>query len=221
MAHETDFIDLYRKLRLEPGCSLDDFKQAYRRHVALWHPDRRRGSRADMLAAARLQRLTAQYAAAMDFHRRHGRLPGAPIGVRSAGPTGVMASTEAEVVAPPHVSVPSTARPPGRVGMRWWLAGAALCIGAITMWTWPQDEPVETDGASEPVAMAEHDTPAARFITVGMTPDDVAAIEGEPTRRGADRWEYGPSWIRFEGGAVADWYSSPLRSLRTASTRAH
>ncbi|SFW22229.1 J domain-containing protein [Luteibacter sp. UNCMF366Tsu5.1] len=221
MAHETDFIDLYRKLRLEPGCTLDDFKQAYRRHVALWHPDRRRGSRADTLAAARLQRLTVQYAAAMDFHRRHGRLPGAPIGARSAGPRVEAERDEASTAAPLRASMPPSARPRARVAMRWWLAGVVLGIGALAVWMWPDDEPVETESVAEPVAMVEHDRPAARFIALGMTPADVAAIEGEPTRRGADRWEYGPSWVRFEGGAVTDWYSSPLRNLRTASTRAH
>lgn len=81
---QTDFLDLYRKLRLDADCTLAEFKQAYRRHVALWHPDRRRGTRADALAAARLQRLTVQYSAAMDFYRRHGRLPGAPVPPRGA-----------------------------------------------------------------------------------------------------------------------------------------
>jgi hypothetical protein len=52
-----------------------------------------------------------------------------------------------------------------------------------------------------------------------MDADAVRAIEGEPTLIGGDRWEYGPSWIRLEDGKVTDWYSSPLRPLRTATAQ--
>jgi hypothetical protein len=213
VADETDFIDLYGKLRLEPGCSLEDFKRAYRRNVAMWHPDRRSGSRADLLAAARLQRLTRQYGAAMDFHRRHGRLPGAPVPARvetlplEAEPVEAMAATP--VAAPAHAMRPR----------RWWLA--ALGVGAaIVAWSMYPAEPVPETEARGPVTVAvrEEATPASVLI-LGMTPEEVVAIEGEPLRRGEDRWEYGPSWVRFEQGAVVDWYSSPLGALRTGSTR--
>jgi hypothetical protein len=53
-------------------------------------------------------------------------------------------------------------------------------------------------------------------LEVGMSSGQVRAIEGEPTGLHGDRWEYGPSWVRFEDDQVVDWYSSPLRSLGTA-----
>jgi hypothetical protein len=59
------------------------------------------------------------------------------------------------------------------------------------------------------------------MLALGMTPENVRAIEGEPTLIRDDRWEYGPSWIRFENGEVVDWYSSPLQSLRTPTGRPH
>ena len=37
---EVDFHSLYSELRVQPDCSLDDFKRAYRRRVAELHPDR-------------------------------------------------------------------------------------------------------------------------------------------------------------------------------------
>ncbi|MGB5852363.1 MAG: J domain-containing protein, partial [Rhodanobacter sp.] len=87
MARETDFLDLYRLLDLQPGCGLDEFKHAYRRRVAVLHPDRRSDD-PHGVAAQRLQQLTAMYGMAMEFHRTHGRLPGAA-GVRpSPSPTG-------------------------------------------------------------------------------------------------------------------------------------
>ena len=145
MADETDFIDLYGKLRLEPSCSLAEFKQAYRRHVAAWHPDRRRGSRADALAAARLQRLTAQYSAAMEFHRRHGRLPGAVAPPRVTVVT--EANTDAAVYeaadAPSYASTASESssshgsfeETPLRAWRTRWLWLAALVIVAVIAWS--------------------------------------------------------------------------------------
>jgi len=151
VADETDFIDLYGKLRLEPSCSLAEFKQAYRRHVAAWHPDRRRGSRADALAAARLQRLTAQYSAAMDFHRRHGRLPGAvaPPRVAPVVSTGTEAavSDENDASAPVAANTPAFAgassseagsrseETPLRAWRTRWLWIAALVIVAVIAWS--------------------------------------------------------------------------------------
>lgn len=223
MAHETDFLDLYGKLRLEPGCSLEEFKQAYRRNVALWHPDRRRGSRADVLAAARLQRLTAQYGAAMDFYRRHGRLPGAPMPARTVDAKVVNADVEdiAPAAEPQPAAasvVPSIAAPRG-LPLRLWLAAVLLGVGAVVWSMWPDGYVADTEDEPRIPTAAHVDHTPVVLVALGMTTDEVIAIEGEPTRRADDRWEYGPSWVRFEDDQVVDWYSSPLRTLHVGSTR--
>ncbi|NID14542.1 J domain-containing protein [Luteibacter yeojuensis] len=223
MADETDFMDLYGKLRLEPGCSLEDFKRAYRRNVAMWHPDRRRGSRADQLAAARLQRLTAQYGAAMDFHRRHGRLPGAPLPVRrtegALTEPGIAEALEPAIPAPkPAAASPIRAGYTGHA-RRWWLVAMAAGAAILAWSSWPADPAPEAEARPVSAPSMERETPPAPVLALGMTPEDVVAVEGEPTRRGEERWEYGPSWIRFEQGEVVDWYSSPLRVLHVGATR--
>jgi hypothetical protein len=166
VADETDFLDLYSKLRLEPNCTLADFKQAYRRHVAAWHPDRRRGSRADALAAARLQRLTAQYSAAMEFHRRHGRLPGA---VSSPRVSVVAANTETAAYVQSDTPAPSVSvslegderfeDTPLRAWRTRWLWLAALVIVAIVAWSLI---PVGGEG--------EDDTSTETSVTTASTP---------------------------------------------------
>lgn len=248
MADETDFLDLYRRLRLEPGCSLDDFKQAYRRHVAMWHPDRRSGSRADDIVAARLQRLTRQYGAAMEFYRRHGRLPGAPMVPRAAEvveetleadvsqeaiAVGSVAAgqgfsearpvdaPDADPVRPePAVAVTRPPTPVRALPTRSWLIIVLICVGTTVWVMWPAQQESEAYIEQDATAPAHDEAKQAReALTLGMTEEQVLAIEGEPTHRGVDRWEYGPSWIRFEQGAVADWYSSPLRALRVDSAK--
>jgi len=231
LADETDFIDLYGKLRLEPDCSLAEFKQAYRRHVSAWHPDRRsRGERADALAARRLQRLMAQYSAAMDFHRQHGRLPGAPppkpaSSCGSALARDSEASQENVAVNRGAGSVESSASPIARkrapTSERRWLLVAGLVVVGLGVWALvPDPDRVDPSVEGVPEVVADVVAPAAdaASLAIGMKDNEVTAIEGEPTLRSADRWEYGPSWVRFEGGSVVDWYSSPLRTLHVRSS---
>ncbi|MEO7199126.1 MAG: J domain-containing protein, partial [Dokdonella sp.] len=132
MARDTDFIDLYRILDLEPGCGLDDFKRAYRRRVSVLHPDRRDNHPGDAVAARRLQQLTAMYGMAMEFQRQHGRLPGAPQ-ARPNPQTPLIGST------------PSSRPPIGASRQRrlpWWL----ILPGTVTIvWLlWPGELPLTT-----------------------------------------------------------------------------
>jgi hypothetical protein len=72
------------------------------------------------------------------------------------------------------------------------------------------------------VAAPTQPTPPAKTaatvspLAPGMGEDAVRAAEGEPLIMSDGRWEYGPSWVRFEGHKVVDWYSSPLRPLKSA-----
>jgi hypothetical protein len=63
------------------------------------------------------------------------------------------------------------------------------------------------------------DAPVAPMLAVGMSPETVRAIEGDPVAVRDDLWEYGPSWVRFDHGSLVDWYSSPLHALKTTRTR--
>src|SRR3546814_5634665 len=73
MIDQTDFTFLCRVLGGGPDCSGDGLRLAYRRWVADLHPDRGGDSDEDELTS-----LNQRYAAALDFHRHYGRLPGAP-----------------------------------------------------------------------------------------------------------------------------------------------
>lgn len=233
MTHETDFLDLYRRLGLNPGCGLDELKQAYRRHVAALHPDRQHGRPVDARSASRLQRLNAQYGAAMEFHRRYGRLPGAaqtaspsahaggrdlsgtvrempdPFAARRRAPSSAPAGRE-----PSHV----THRPHARIAV-------LLVIVALGALGWA----MHTASLTSSTGTADDDTPIQAgaggvshvgvvegvVLHVGMSADDVRALEGEPLVMHGDLWEYGPSWIRFDHDEVVEWHSSPLHPLHT------
>jgi hypothetical protein len=214
MSGSTDFLALYQQLGLGPGCRADELKGAYRRRVAELHPDRRGG---DPAAAERLQELTAAYNAAMRFHRRHGRLPGAaPARLRAAA-----------AVPRRH----DEAIEPARGGLRLAVFGAlALAVlgGFVLNGLRGADEPAgpvpqAPPAAARPAALSmdgARDAAAPRLeLELGMEAAEVRRIEGRPVMESALRWDYGPSWIAFENGRVSDWYSSKLRPLKAARAR--
>lgn len=82
---KPDFSDLYFQLGLRPDCGLEDLKRAYHRRVARLHPDRP-DAQSTTPTELPLADLMALYGAATRFHRRYGRLPGAPSKPSSARP---------------------------------------------------------------------------------------------------------------------------------------
>lgn len=200
----TDFLLLYHELKVTPDCSVDHFKRAYRRRVAELHPDRAQG-KANPAAMARLQALTRLHDEAMRFHGRHGRLPGA---------NQVAQSAPSE--APMWTGAPSHAAP-SRSLARSILIAALIVAGVMLAWYLLPDEPAADPAQSSRESSAPHtrlDT-EGEFLTVGMDEGGVRRIQGEPAFLSTDRWEYGPSYVRFERHKVVGWYSSPLYPLKT------
>jgi hypothetical protein len=100
-----------------------------------------------------------------------------------------------------------------------WLALLIVIAVAVLLWNVAPISLV-TDFTPTPTATApsadETDASSAPVLTLGMSARSVRAIEGAPDTIEGDRWEYGPSWIRFEDGQVVDWYNSPEHALKTA-----
>lgn len=195
MQRPNDLLADLRRIGLAPGATPDQLKVAWRRAVSQLHPDRH-GEGAD----GGLAEVNAAFQRLQAFHRRHGRLP-------SAGDA-------------PTAS-PTRPRPRTRRGR--WLLGTAA-VAAVTFLMWPQIEPPPAlPSASSPLAIPNTAAPfpeesaplglRAERIEVGLTAAEVERLAGPPMFRSAERWEYGPSEIRFTDGKTSGWYSSPLRPL--------
>lgn len=219
MTNQTDFLDLYGKLGLDSGCGLAEFKRAYRRHVAMLHPDRPAGIQPDPETACvgPLEELIAQYGAAMEFHRRHGRLPGAAMPPSRFTMPDAAAQPAYSSSVPPNT--PLRTSPPARSKL---LVALAMIGTGVLLWN-IATMALLTDTTSTRTPANEDGAPSAPtvkpLLSIGMSTDGVRAIEGEPLFIHGDRWEYGPSWISFDGDAVIDWYSSPLHPLRVPGRR--
>lgn len=224
-----DYGHLYSELGVAPGCGVDELRRAYRRHVAQWHPDRDRARPVDA-GEMPLPDLNALYHEALRFHQRFGRLPGAPMEQAARSPFAMPMPAERSLAPLPAapLDVPRPAR--------WPLLLVALAVVAA-VYAWPDRglSPASTRAAGPGDTAAQTRRPAGRparaqslpvrpapvvqapMLEVGMDAGAVVAIQGEPMRSSDVEWTYGPSWLRFEDGKLVDWYSSPLRPLRTAS----
>lgn len=213
MAEDTDFVALYDELSLDAECSMADFKQAYRRRVAQLHPDHPDNS-SDI---SRLQRLNRLYAAAIEFQRTHGRLPGAirnvPIDVPIDMP-GDALFTAHDAPAQDPDAMSGSASP--------WRYVLLVALLGLVLYGLSVQEPATTvSEAVQSTAVPRHDLhrPAVeKLLAIGMEDKQVRRIQGEPFNSHEHRWEYGPSWILFECGKVVDWYSSPLHPLQVRSS---
>lgn len=218
MARGVDFQRLYHEFGLEPDASVDDLKLAYRRRVSALHPDRMATDPISQhLAGEHLTRLTVLYDAALRFHQQHGRLPGATTAARGE----IARSSPTRAASTHDATVPGGGDEPAQGHVRWWVLGM-LVIGLL-VWTISRlaelEDAIAPEPAPAPAVHARATTDAAASprtpgIRLGMRADDVLHVQGAPVARTDERWDYGPSWIRFDKGRVVEWYSSPLRALR-------
>lgn len=234
MSDDTDFITLYEELKLGAQCDLAEFKRAYRKRVTQLHPDHQ-GEAGDM---PRLQRLNRMYDAALDFHREHGRLPGAPPARTPAKPSPAPQWGDEDTVASPaHASEALGAvlidEPEPVTGMsrrrRYVLL---LVLAGVLLYWWAAHRSaapsLDPEGPGDAVHPGFGATVVAREVTVGMDEQQVRRILGAPTGMHDGRWDYGDSWVQFQCGQVVGWYSAPHdrlpvdeASLRAGSAAPH
>lgn len=234
----ADYLADYRLLGLQPGCDLPTLEKTWRRRLAELHPDRAGPAGADALHSANVafRRLRA-------FERQHGRLPltsaAADVGgalppgfawtrQRLAGALalaciGVAAAafgilyTNTKSTDPPGArQLPLTTaatEPPAPAPAA---AGKAIAAKPATARPAAIKPAAVKPAATRPAATGPV---AARQLKLGDSRESVASLLGAPPLRKRDRWDYGPSHVRFARGRVVDWYSSPRQPLPVAGAR--
>lgn len=219
-----DFSQLYSLLGLEPGCSLEELKHAYRKRVAELHPDRYSPGSRDDERSIQLARLIPLYKDAIHFHELHGRLPGSTVAETPSVGQGSAAS-RGQASSPPFSRKRGTApETPSMPASHWWLLlGLACLIGYLVFSAFPGKGSASVSSATgmhpADVHAEMEDRGNHAFVLAGMDADTVLAIQGPPSRISDDVWEYGPSWLRFEDGLLVEWHSSPLYRLKTRTPR--
>jgi hypothetical protein len=225
----ADFSQLYSQLGLGPDCSLEEFRHACRRRIADLHPDRADADTVADVTQIPLDELLVLYAKAIRFHGQHGRLPGAAP-VHHPPPAAVAPAVPVQLIVP----LPAIEPVAGAGGDASAAATSAvvrssprgplivlLLVAIVLIALTAREETTQAAGgdvqAATPVESQDDAAPVVETLEIGMDPESVLAIQGEPMRYNEWEWEYGPSWLRFEDGQLVDWYSSPLHPLKTAT----
>ncbi|MEW6331358.1 MAG: DnaJ domain-containing protein [Pseudomonadota bacterium] len=236
-----NYLKNYRVLGVQPGVSWKQLRQAYKKMVNTWHPDRfQQDARQKKLAEEKTKEITQSYKELAEYYAKFGVLPlpveteEPPVAAENPAPVvpaeGVVAGAESAEPAPATRSTGDIK--PWITRHRARLIAALAAVGFFSyLWQFsPRDEtghaPIETGPAAQtdlPAAgrEAEAAMPTTRYFTTGSSLGEVYAIQGVPTRTEHNIWYYGNSKIYFSAGKVTGWEESMDSPLRVSLVPGH
>ncbi len=239
-----DYLKNYRVLGIQPGANWEQLRQAYKKLVNAWHPDRfQQNSRQKKMAEEKTKEITQSYQELAEYYKRFGVLP--LLHESEALPTiendeklstPVMKSTsETMEVAKSASIVPSAESTKHRMPKRRDSVIASVVLLGLVYLIW-QDFPDEEHQANthsneeygRQLMNEDHEnkfidaaSPKKRF-TVGSSLGEVYTIQGVPTKVEKDIWYYGNSKVYFSQGKVLDWevdIDNPLQAETTPGVK--
>lgn len=174
---KPDLDSIYAELDLRPGCSLEEFKRAYRRRVADLHPDRT-GARSAQDQAV-LRDLIRVYTAVTRFHRRYGRMPGGTQPhMQRTGASRFFDHDRGLQDEDPDAG--SEAR-----GNRATLTLVGLFIALVLLlasWSWLASSPESARKGSAPAQLSEPESPAIFISTAVSSPRRLRPCDSDSDR---------------------------------------
>ena len=225
----SKYLDLYRVLGVEPGCSWTELKLAYRRLVRRLHPDHRHND-LDPTDDAEIKAVNTAFEALSDYYQEFGELP-------LAQPEPNTKSSVDETVMPPSPGPTlSTRNWPERLRFSrypYLLFGAALAIAyaivtnVITGTESVSEEkrqpaPTWHTSLASPTDSTDSNSPSnknrsreqPKYFLPGSTIGEVIAAQGPPTKMENNIWHYGESRVHFRDGRVTHWDENEANPLK-------
>jgi len=229
LREDTNWLELYQTLGIEPGCEWSQVQTAYRRMAQSRHPDRfEEGSTEHREAQDQIIEINHAYAKLSAYYKTHGYLPGnrysAPKTDRKPGSSGQSRSETATSRSGSSWRVPAENRKKPFLRRRSTiLLSLALAYGAYHLWPldrylseapgeYESAEPGENPETPPTALLGESRSsiePANSFFGPGSTMGEVYAVQGNPTRTSGSTWYYGNSSVTFAKGIVDSWKEDP------------
>ena len=231
-----DYAKNYRILGIQPGVSWKQLRQAYKKLVNTWHPDRfQQVSHQKKLAEEKTKEITQSYKELVEYYKEFGALPLVTQTAKIISTEEKTSSQKTYYARPgsenpneePAVAVDTIVRaqqnhpkPLTRVIAAVALAGVAYFVWHFMPGETNANRPTSEKPADQATDKQQNEAPNHRttdddkYFTFGMSPGEVYAIQGIPTRTEQDVWYYGSSKIYFAEGKVQRWEESPDNPLR-------
>jgi hypothetical protein len=209
-------------------------RQAYKKMVNAWHPDRfQQDVHQKKLAEEKTKEITQSYQELAEYYKKFGVLP-LPVEEEESPPAHGHTAEAVPTESPaPKVEIPEPASTAPVAGVssprasKWRtraitflaLLGSAYLISQIAPGEHQDNAPLNEEYAAQAPDTARDDdgvdaAPAEKYFTIGSSLGEVYAIQGVPTRTEQDVWYYGDSKVYFAEGKVLRWderHGSPLR----------
>lgn len=222
---DSQLSALYSVLGLQPDCSWDELRKAYRRQSRQWHPDRYALPSEHKFATERMKAINHAYAELSRFHNVHGRLPSdtdLPGNEEPKSPRSPQAAARApsrpepanDHPGPSWTYAPERARTKSRFSIRLTavVVGLAVVYGYVVYHSSPSVDDPELNGIPE----FSHDGDTAG-ISVGATQNQVVAAQGRPDEIHGSVWHFGNSRVFFVDGVVNGWDERPDSPLQLST----
>ncbi len=223
-----DYDRHYRVLGVEPGCSWENLRSAYRRLVRTWHPDHRPAA-ADRASHETIKEITRAFRSLCDYRRRHGALPppaysrqtaARTVGTETAAPSAGAVSAAAP--RSPHSRPRPNVLDPSGVA-RYAVVGGIFAIAYLLIaglfgdeWSSDTDTADARFVANEQanVRAGTQGQPSMFYFGLGSSASDVYHLHGDPSEVSGDTWYYGASKVHFANNRVIAWESDSSFPLR-------
>ncbi|MDQ1363867.1 MAG: hypothetical protein QG652_1729 [Pseudomonadota bacterium] len=230
------YTECYRILDVNPACSWDELRRAYKHQIQKWHPDRFADKTAEKEAADdKIKRITAAHQQLVAYYRQHGKLPAPetePVPQKLPQP---------DVVHVHAATSPVRSRPAAKIQKKSGVmpvVGGLIIIG-ILFWLYTQsDDLIDSEYTSNKPNKSSVQTKnsgyeegqyeqagengsitvepvTGKFITYGSSIGEVISIQGPPDKDEGDIWYYGDSELYFEKGKVTGWKHISGSGLKT------
>lgn len=236
-----EYVSSYRILGIRPENSWRELRAAYKSAVRKWHPDRfPQNDPERQQAEERIKEINRAYQELESYYQANGVLPplamerrkDPPIAPPQPAPEAAAKNYAADIEADDRVPRRTDDDPAGHTRWLPWATAAFLMFLSYILIS-PESKDPELMALNAPVA-TEPDpvgTPtlpkpadSGKYLTVGLTLDQVYALFGTPTRTEKSHetaeWHYGDAIVFFRAGRVTDWIDSPDRRLALASPSA-
>jgi hypothetical protein len=232
------FAKNYRILGIQPGDSWKQTRQAYKKLVNIWHPDRfQQDNRQKKLAEEKTKEITQAYKELAEYYKEFGDLPLVTETAESAR-TERTSSQKAYTGHPVPESMYAGSADAGATAVQAQkkrpkplirvFAAAALGGVAYFIWHYLPGEPNAARPTSEERADQatekqddegpDHGSGSGDHFTMGSSLGEVYSIQGVPTKTENDIWYYGNSKVYFFKGKVLRWEESSDFPLRVTIT---
>lgn len=228
-----DYLRNYHILGIQPGASWKQLRQAYKKLVNAWHPDRfQQNVRQKKLAEEKTKEITQSYKELAEYYKRFGVLPLPPEeqwppANEESGRHATLAEDDTPdiKIQEPASVTPSTEAPKFQLSRRRARTLAAMALLGSVYFIWQivpwesQNHRSSAEENDDPASNDSHEIssekiPAQTHFRIGSSLGEVYAIQGVPTKTENDVWYYGNSKVYFAEGKVFRWDEIPDSPLK-------